>query len=325
LRKSIVTSLFLLVLIGIVPDAYALDMEFHTYGGFDAISTAFRKLALIFSDNDYKALFFSVMVLGILFGGTAAYFNLLRGARGGALAWVWPIGIGVVIYLGLIIPKGNITVYDPVMNKFETIGNIPNAVVALAGTLNTVERGIVDIIDTSGTPSSYKDYGFSLGFDTLLKAVGGKPSFGDTFLDATMHGYEEDCLFFALQIAGTSGLTTRQLTSESTDFFTEYAKGQNPSVYTVVYDDTDPGGRTASCTDAWTHLQTELSKPSGLEKLKKFACSRAGFNVNDAAQLQKCGDTLDLRCHHRCDRYAVYDIFKTDIHGTVAGKHHQVY
>jgi conjugal transfer mating pair stabilization protein TraG len=93
LRKNIVTSLFLIILFGVVPDVHALDMEFYTYGGFDAVSTAFRKLALIFSDNDYKALFFSVIVLGILFGGAAAYFNLLRGAKGGVLAWVWLIGI----------------------------------------------------------------------------------------------------------------------------------------------------------------------------------------------------------------------------------------
>ena len=99
MRKSIITALVPLILIGIVivPDVYALDMEFYTYGGFDAISTAFRKLALIFSDNDYKALFFSVIVLGILFGGAAAYFNLLRGAKGGVFAWLWPIGIGVVL------------------------------------------------------------------------------------------------------------------------------------------------------------------------------------------------------------------------------------
>ena len=292
-KKEILTLLFSLLLVGMAADAYALDMEFYTYGGFDAVSTAFNKLALIFSDSNYKALFFSVIVAGILFGGMAAYVNLLRGGRGGALAWLWPIGIGVVIYLGLIVPKGKIIVSDPVLNKFETINNIPNGVVAIAGILSKIEDGIVTIIDTSATPSSYKDYGFSTGFDMLLKAVAGKPTFGDPFLDATMHNYEEDCLFFALQNASTSGLTTRQLSSESTDFFTEYEKAENNAVYTTVVNAAHPDGETQTCTEAWHYLHTELSNATNLKKLNKFICSRAGYKVDDVNQLNKCEEVIE--------------------------------
>lgn len=52
-------------------------------------------------------------------------------------------------------PKGHITtVYDPVLNRFQTVGDIPDAIVFTAGTLNLIERGLVDIIDTSAAPNA---------------------------------------------------------------------------------------------------------------------------------------------------------------------------
>lgn len=35
----------------------------------------------------------------------------------------------------------NITVYDPTLNRFQTIGGIPDAVVFTAGVLNKIEEG----------------------------------------------------------------------------------------------------------------------------------------------------------------------------------------
>ncbi len=48
--------------------ALALDMEYYTYGGFNPITQAFTKIALIFSDSGYQGLLFVVMVLGLLAG-----------------------------------------------------------------------------------------------------------------------------------------------------------------------------------------------------------------------------------------------------------------
>jgi len=88
--------------------SYALDMEYYTWNGFDIEVEAWRILTLIFSDNGYKTLFFTVITMGMFLGGFGTIFGLMSGRRkGSALSWAWPLGLGVILYLALIVPKGN--------------------------------------------------------------------------------------------------------------------------------------------------------------------------------------------------------------------------
>ena len=71
--------------------AFALDMEYYTYGGFEQIVGAFAKIALIFSDSGFKAAIFVAMVVGILFGGIALVMRAVEGGsprcRGESPSW----------------------------------------------------------------------------------------------------------------------------------------------------------------------------------------------------------------------------------------------
>ena len=134
--------------------ALALDMEYYTYGGFSAGHRAFNRIALIFSDASYQGLIFVVTVLGLVAGVSACLMRAATGARIIPLVWAVPILIGAVVYLGVFVPKGNITVYDPILNRFQTIGGVPDAIVFTAGFLNKVEKGMVDIIDTAAVPEA---------------------------------------------------------------------------------------------------------------------------------------------------------------------------
>ena len=272
-------------------NALAIDMEYYTYNGFGAVVQAFQKIALIFSDNGYKALFFTVTALGIFIAGAAAYFQLLKGAKFSPLAWAWPVGLGVCLYLGLVVPTGNITVYDPVLNRFQTVGNIPDGIVVVAGTLNKIERGLVDIISTSGTPQSFQDYAGGIGFDMLLKASAGHLKIRDQYIDESLKRYTKDCLFFELQRPGTA-LSVNDITSTSTDFMTQYAQAANPAVFTVWYSDADKTGSTLSCADAWTNLQGYFSDPVNMGDTIRYACADAGFNADNAGELTKCTEII---------------------------------
>ncbi len=57
--------------------ALALDMEYYTYGGFNPITQAFTKIALIFSDSGYQGLLFVVTVLGLLASACGCYTTCL--------------------------------------------------------------------------------------------------------------------------------------------------------------------------------------------------------------------------------------------------------
>ena len=132
--------------------ALALDMEYYTYGGFNPIVQAFTRVALIFSDAGYQGLITVMTIMGVLAGSGAWIARAATGARVIPLTWTVPVLFGAVVYLAVVVPKGSLTVDDPVLNRFQTVGDLPDAIVFTAGALNLIERGLVDIIDTAAAP-----------------------------------------------------------------------------------------------------------------------------------------------------------------------------
>lgn len=274
------------------PDAaHALDMEYYTYNGFTAVSMAWEKIALIFSDSNYMSLFFVTMTMGIFFAATATIFTLLRSGRGSIFGWVWPIGMGMMIVMALIVPKGSLTIYDPVLNQFQTVNGIPNGVVALAGSLNKIERIVVEITNTSGGVQSYKDNAGGLGFQVLAQATGSAPPLGDEFFMQTLDQYNEKCLMFELLRPGTI-LTIEKIKNQSTDFTQDWAEAANPAIFTIQYSQADPTGTAVTCADAWQTIQSSLNNPANQANALKAACSGAGFNPDNPAELQRCQDLM---------------------------------
>ena len=269
---------------------FALDMEYYTYGGFNPIIQAFNKIALIFSDSGYQGLLFVIMVLGLIAGATAWLARAATGAKVIPLVWAVPVFFGAIIYLAMFVPKGNITVYDPVLNRFQTIGNIPDAVVFTAGFLNKIEKGMVDIIDTAAAPSTdYQTTAGGLGFKALQSVRGSYPK--DNFASTSMIRYIKDCVTFELVRPGTT-LTLDDLRNNSTDFLNELALAVNPSVFTVYYETATPEGATMSCTEAWSHLLPIYNNPSNYDDALKKVCSKAHFDPSSAVEMNTCNSLL---------------------------------
>ena len=163
--------------------AFALDADYYTWGGFDAVASGFQRLALIFSDGGYRGLFFSIIVMALMFGGFAIVARAATGVRANPIAWLFPILAGVVIYLGLVVPTGTIHLYDNQTNKYLAVGGVPDGIVAVAGVLNLVERGMVEIVSTSGDPRSYVDQAGGTGFLGLFQAASKVLTTDDTLMD----------------------------------------------------------------------------------------------------------------------------------------------
>ena len=176
--------------------AFALDADYYTWGGFDAVASGFQRLALIFSDGGYRGLFFSVIVMAFMFGGFAIVARAASGARANPISWLVPIFAGVVIYLGLVVPTGTIHIYDNQTNKYQAIGGVPDGIIAVAGVLNLVERGMVEIVSTSGDPRSYVDQAGGVGFLGLFQAASKVLTTDDTLMDTSVNKYLRDCASF---------------------------------------------------------------------------------------------------------------------------------
>lgn len=268
------------------PEAHALDMEFYTYGGFEAVRLAFQRTALVFSDAGYQALFFVIITMGIFFGAASTYFRLLSGqGRGGTLAWAWPVGLGVCLYLALVVPKGSLYIYDPVLNRQAQVTNVPNGLVAIAGVLNRVERGLVEILETSGGPETYLRSGGSVGVSLLYNVASqGRPTTNPDLFRSSDR-YVEDCVMFELVRPGTD-LTEKDLLERNE--LAHWAKAASPAIYTVYYDGVDPRGTAMTCQAAWALLEPNLQQPVNYEQSIRRACADAGFDPGQAQSLQTC-------------------------------------
>jgi len=280
------SGIIVFILFCLADNALALDMEFYTYNGFGPVTQAFRKLALIFSDGGYLGLFFTATVLGILFGSIAFTVKMATGTRIVPLVWAMPVILGVVIYLGMFVPKGNITVYDPVLNRFDTIGGIPNGVVLTAGVLNKIERGLVDIIDTAAVPGAkYREAAGGIGFTALKAAMTAGPK--DSYVKESMASYFKDCVMFEMVRPGTSFSADTMLYG-TYDFLPELAKANNPAVFTVYYDAANPQGQTMTCQASWSNIFPIYNNTATFTDAVKTVCGSSLFDPANASELNTC-------------------------------------
>lgn len=284
MKKSIPFLLAVFILFTVGP-AMALDMEFYTYGGFNPVVQAFNKVALIFSDNAYKGLILVVTILGVL---AAAMGMIATATVGGRFSLTWPVPVlvGAVLYIALFIPTGNITVYDPTLNRFQIVPNVPDAIVLTAGFLNKMEKGLVDIIDTAAAPdAAYVDKAGGIGFKALEAVRGSSPK--DNHVRTSMIRYIKDCVTFELMRPGST-MSLDTLRNASTNFLTELANARNPAVFTVYYDSTHPEGTSMTCTEAWNNLQPIYANPANYDEAKKRVCSKAHFDPNSMVEMNTC-------------------------------------
>ncbi len=195
-----------------------------------------------------------------------------------------------MLYLALFVPKGNITVYDPVLNRFQAIDQVPNAVVFTAGFLNKIERGMIDIIDTASAPDAqYRTTAGGIGFKTLEAVKGSAPK--DNYARTSMIRYVKDCVTFELLRPGTT-LSLDDLRNTTSDFLGNLSAAVNPAVYTVYYDTTHPEGTNVTCTDAWNSLQPIYANPTNYDEAIKKVCSKAYFDPSNAVELNTCKTLL---------------------------------
>ena len=256
--------------------ALALDMEYYTYGGFNPITQAFTKIALIFSDSGYQGLLFVVTVLGILAAACGWLARAATGARIIPLVWAVPVLFGAVMYLALFVPKGNITVYDPVLNRFQTIGGIPDAVVFTAGFLNKIEKGMVDIIDTAAAPDAQRTRPMPGGSASRPWSPSRALRPKTISSEHSMIRYIKDCVTFELLRPGTT-LSLDDLRNTTTDFLSDLGQAVNPAVYTVYYDSAAPEGSAVTCTEAWNRLQPIYANPTNYDEAIKEGLQQGLF------------------------------------------------
>lgn len=287
--KIAVATVFLAVCVPSL--AMATTMEYYCYGSFDPVVSAFKLIATIFGTNSYQSLFYTVIISASAFAGLAAVAKITSGGQGSILGWTVPMAIGIVIYIAFFIPKGRLQIYDQVLNKTELVANVPNGIVLVAGTFNTVERGLVEIVSNAGSVGSYQTQAGGAGFLGLYSLTT-KPLLpkNDSFLELNLNQYILDCVTFAIS-NDNSGLSIDELRRTSASLSSSLEKAKNPAIYTKYYSATDVGGASTTCTDAWGSIVTDMT-PANLSGSLESSCTEMGYDISDALQLQQCRQVI---------------------------------
>lgn len=291
--KKIVLSAFTCILFSlfITPSAQAaLTQEFYTWGGgHDAVVSAFQKSALIFSGTGYQGLFATLataslaalvirVMLQLMAGGFKGDGNVAFGAL---IPWL----ISVSIFMGGVLPKGTLHIYDPVENKYAAVGGIPQIIVLFASVSNMIERVLVEQVTTAGDPVGFQSQAGGKGFLGLYGISKTPLMASDSTLDPSLTRYISDCVLFE------SGLTAgyvQELRKTTSDLVTSLGKAASPANMTVLYSDAAPGGEGVSCSVAWASIKTRLQAQTALQNNLKAACAEIGFKADTATELADC-------------------------------------
>lgn len=289
--------LVLLALLVVPSMASAITMDYHTYNAFNETVGGFLRLALIASDPAFMYLAFALVGVSYAIATLVYVTKGYSGQMAKPQALFVPALVGLCVFLGGIVPKGTIHVYDPITNQTQAIGGIPNLIVALAGSLSSFEEAVVGVVDTAALSGStpYADTAGPMSFTLIYNAMNAKSS--NPNLEKTIGQYYTDCVLTGIA-TNRNGLSDFEVQNGTSDMVTTFAKANHPAWPTVFYMGDDGKGTEGYCSDSWTYINSVISNDTTMDPMTRIICAQSGFNVADAAQLAICktriGEAADL-------------------------------
>lgn len=287
-RINVLILFLVLVFYGI---SFANSYEYVTHGGYDAAVEAWKRVALIFSSDNFLGLFSIGFIAGLLFLIIGIFLRSAFGLKITPHVFIPYLIAGGLVYVALILPKDDIWIYDETLNRGPyTVSGVPKGLAFLAGTLNKIERGVIELIATSGDPvEDYRLNPAGLVFNAFGSMNGEQVPY---YIFASLKNYFQDCVIYELERPGASINMDQIMRGEKTlrDVI-EAAK--NPSLYVSIY---DPSGAeiNTDCSSAGNTLLSSnyIGSISNFENIFKGGCAKAGYDVNSVQSYQQCKNAV---------------------------------
>lgn len=320
------TFFLIMVLILNTSYSYAFTSTYEVYTGYDAIAGAFGKIALIYNAVLYKGLFIGIVGIAATVALIGGAITGIRTGRHAITTNAVMLLLGFVVFASLIMPKGDLIITQESLG-LSTVASLPVGLVAIAGTVNNIERALVKVIEETSTialsgtvfmgePNMQNLYysrmpgGFGLAL--LELATRNSPMPIETSFIKSVAQYTTDCVFVVGLIPNAP--FNNNVLSKAVDFQPIFELAADPSLPTVIYDDMNcsMGGCPTTCQDAWfvagtwgsasgiNSKLTELKNagPDINNKALKYICGAAGFvidpnnNARTDLSLIKCSEIL---------------------------------
>src|SRR5208337_3136522 len=165
--------------------------------------------------------------------------------------------------------------------------------------LNLIEQDAVQIIDTSGLPTSYQLSAGGKGIEVLLHLYQGGLVSGDRIFDKNLSNYITSCLYPAMDGAG-GGINIQQMMQGTMDFYGDILS--QPAVASMMITvpwEMPTGGlmpTTPSCNAAYygpldngaVSISSWIANPINIQNMLNTTCSASGFAITDVNQMAQC-------------------------------------
>ncbi|MGC9100096.1 MAG: conjugal transfer protein TraG N-terminal domain-containing protein [Caldisericum sp.] len=307
LYRLIISVLFFTFFFFFFTDSLFADYEVRVYGGFEAAWEAWKLISLIFSNNTYLALYFSIAALGLFIG---VALTLFRAATGGVPfsigAWAVPFLIGVVLFFAFVQRKDCVVIYDSVTNQQARQCDVPLGLAATAGVLSRIEDGVLDLlpppIGGREELKYVKSGNFIVGEITPGMIVNGFPA----YFKRSLNNYFSDCV---LQVGvGLGYLSVQEMVDGGLSVQEIISRSSSGSAYTVIYSsNNDTVGSTMTCREAGNWILSNFNNVAFIDEALKSACQNAGY---PPTLLTQCKAVLsawveDVFTHRAADLFSV--------------------
>src|SRR5690606_22828054 len=126
---------------------------------------------------------------------------------------------------------------------------------------NLLERFVTDVVSTTSVFGRDR-HANGRSLELLFNLLNSDPLPGNIHLSKSMEVFVDRCVASAAASPGThSDFDYNAILNGTTDIWSELEKTRNPNQYVVWYDESNPGGTTTNCSDAYDNLHTSLTNP----------------------------------------------------------------
>jgi hypothetical protein len=269
--------------------AGAVDMEFYTYNAFEETVAAFQRVSLVLQSPSFTVFVLVFAVAGILVGGLVVGARGMQGRTVNPIAYLIPVVVGVALFRAFVWPTGTLFIYDPVRNATQAVGDVPDAVVLMAGTLNKIERGVVEIIETASADPDAERSG-ALRYSLILNALNARGT--NISLERNLMNYYLDCGLPSMSL-GFNGASQQEAERNTADLYDTFARFAHPSFSTIAYTGAGDTNVVMTCAAMWANvLNPALSGAGALSDVRDMICAKTGFDMTVAAQQARCDGEL---------------------------------
>jgi len=220
----------------------AVTGTFITHGGFEIIRDAWLYISNLMNNPQYHSAITAIFLAGVVLGATMGpWRNFLR-----AFDWYgWMLSaMGALFMYGLMFQAGfhgwhltgKMVVRDDVLNKSQTIDNLPAGLVAMASALNHAQVGMEKLIESTITgPYTSDTSEVALSTKMLREATTGKLKatmfelLPEQFIRSVWSYIEKDLSY----VASANPEVAEEL-KKTSDLKQAYSDGANPAILDVV-------------------------------------------------------------------------------------------